>query len=595
VAVWPLIASGLAALDEQWRPTGDWAVLNLRVEDVGRLTPLVGPYSRFGWNHPGPLLYWILAVPYHLLGDRPVALLAATGLVNAAAVAGTVALAWRRGGVPLLLGAGAAMGLLTHSIGPALLRDPWNPYVTVLPLALFAMLAWSAVEGDRWSWPALVGVGSFLVQSHVGYAVMVGAVGAAAVGIAWRRRTVVSLLPRDRGGRRALVAVTVGVAVVCWAPVVLDEVAGSGNLTDVARYFASNEDAPAGAGVAVGQAARHLAVPDAPWLGDREPTGDDGAILGGDAGALVVPVAAFGLALLAAAGARQWSAVRFQVIVAVLTASGLVATSRITGIVFAYLVRWWWVVACLWWLSTLWSAGVALAHWARTPRRARAWLPWLAGPVLAAVVLSTTVRTTSVVDEATTPDPGATEVLGHLLQPTVDALRGQGPVLVVATGSVWGNTGDAVRLELERNGIDVATEPQDAYRFGHERSTDERAPATTLWVVSADAATEWRFRPDVTRLAGWDPLELPDRLTYLAEEATLQQQLEAAGRPDLARAVATGQGGVAEEAPSLPGVDQDLLDRVEAVRRQGDPVGIFLGPPPDASGSQPSDGTTDIH
>ena len=119
--------------------------------------------------------------------------------------------------------------------------------------------------------------------------------------------------------------------------------------------------------MAVGQAARHLTVPDAPWLGAKEPNGEDGAILGGDTGALLVPVLAFGLALLAAARARQWSAVRFQGLVGVLAVSGLVATSRITGPVFAYLVRWWWVIACLWWLSTLWSAGVALTHWARLP------------------------------------------------------------------------------------------------------------------------------------------------------------------------------------------------------------------------------------
>ncbi len=587
LVTWPIVKSGLAALDEQWRPTGDWAVLNLRVDDVGRLTPFVGPYSRFGWNHPGPLLYWLLAAPYHLLGGRPVALLAATALLNAAAVGTTLALAWRRGRLPLLLGTGAALGLLAQAIGPALLRDPWNPYVTILPLALFTFLAWSVVEGDRWMWPPLFAVGSFLVQSHVGYAAMVGAIGAAAVAIAVARRGRVPILPSDRRARRALVALTVGIVVVAWAPVMVDEVAGSGNLTDIARYFVDGGDAPAGAGVAVGQAARHLSVPDAPWLGAAEPNGDDGAVLGGDLGALVVPVLAFGLALLAAARAREWAAVRFQALVAVLAASGLVATTRITGPVFAYLVRWWWVIACLWWLSTLWSAGRAVACWARLPRPARSALPWLAAPVLVLVVLSTSLHTASAADEAATPDPSATEVLGHLLDPTVEALKGSGPVLVVATGSVWGTTADAVRLELERNGIEVVSVPRDAFRYGAERSADERAPVATLWVVSADAATEWMAHSEVVRLAGWDPLELPDRLAYLGEEAQLAAQLVAAGRPDLAEALTTGGGGVDSEAKDLPGVDQDLLERVEAVRRKGDPVGIYLGPDTDPSDPRP--------
>jgi hypothetical protein len=586
-ATWPMVKAGLAALDEQWRPTGDWAVLNLRVEDVGRITPFVGPYSRFGWNHPGPLLYWVLAVPYHLLGGRPVALLAATALVSAAAVAAALALAWRRGGLPLLLASGAALGLLAQAIGPALLRDPWNPYVTILPLALFTFLAWSLAEGDRWMWPPALAVGSFLVQSHVGYAVMVGAVGAAAAFIAWRRRRTAPLLPPDRRGRRALIGLTVGIVVLAWAPVVIDEVAGTGNLTDIASYFLSSDEAPAGSGVAIGQAARHLTVPDAPWLGAKEPNGEDGAILGGETSALLVPLLAFGLAILAAAKARQWSAVRFQGLVGVLAVSGLVATSRITGPVFAYLVRWWWVIACLWWLSTLWSAAVALTHWARLPRTARATMPWLVAPLLAVVVLSTTVHTADAADDAATPDPAATEVLGHLLDPTVAALKGSGPVLVVATGSVWGTTADAVRLELEHNGIQVAAPPRDAFRFGEERSTDERQPVATVWVVSADAGTEWTFHPEVTRLAFWDPLEPDERLAYLAEEAQLQDQLIAAGRPDLAKALSTGGGGVDSGAVDLPGVDQDLLTRVETVRRKGDPVAIFLGPPTDPDDPRP--------
>lgn len=587
VVTWPILAAGRAALDEQWRPTGDWAVLNLRVDDVGRLTPFVGPYSRFGWNHPGPLLYWLLAGPYHLLGGRPVALLAATALVNAAAVAVTLFLAWRRGGLPLLLGAGAALAVLSHSIGPALLRDPWNPYITILPLALFTFLAWSAAEGDRWAWPALIGVGSFLVQSHVGYAVMVGAVGLAAAAIAARRRAVVPILPESRRARRVLVGLTVGIVAVAWAPVVIDEVAGSGNLTDIGRYFLDSQDQPAGTGTAIGQAARQLAVPDAPWLGDEEPNGADGAILGGDTGALVVPLAAFGLALLAAARARQWAAVRFQVLTGALALSGVIATSRITGPVFGYLVRWWWVIACLWWLSTLWSLGVAVTHWARLPRPARRLAPWLVAPLLLVVLLAASFRTAGAVDEATTPDPSATEVLGHLLDPTVEALRGSGPVLVVATGSVWGTTADAVRLELERNGIEIAALPRDAFRFGSERSTDERPPVATVWVVSADAATEWMDHPEVTRVAGWDPLELPDRLAYLAEEAVLADQLIAAGRPDLAQALRTGGGGVDSEGAGLPGVDPELLARIEAVRRKGDPVAIYIGPPTDPSDPQP--------
>ena len=328
-------------------------------------------------------------------------------------------------------------------------------------------------------------------------------------------------------------------------------------------------------------------MPDAPWLGADELTTDDGALLGAGAGALLLPVAAFALALAAASAARQRSAVRFQVLVAVLALAGVVATGRITGPVFAYLVRWWWVVACLWWLSTVWSLATAAAHWARLPRRARTTLPWLVAPVLLVVTVAATAGTTGAVEDAPTPDPSATAVLDHLLQPTVDALRGSGPLLVVATGSVWGTMADSVRLELERNGIQVVADPDDAYRLGPERSADVRTPVATLWVVSADAATEWMFHPEATYLAGWDPLELPERLDVLPEVAALKAQLIAAGRADLGEALVSGGGGVDTGAAGLPGVDQDLLARVEQIRRKGDPVAIYLGPPTDPSDPSP--------
>jgi hypothetical protein len=416
---------------------------------------------------------------------------------------------------------------------------------------------------------------------------MVGAVGLTAVAIAWRRRHETPLVPAGRRARRCVIGLTVGIAVLAWAPVVIDVVAGSGNVTDFARYFLTSDESPAGARAAVGQAARHLTIPDAPWLGDKELAADDGSIIGSGVGSLVLPLACFGLAFLAAVRARQHAAVRFQVLVGVLALSGLVATSRITGGVFAYLVRWWWVIACFWWLSTLWAAGLALVRWERLPRTARGAASWLAAPLLVLVVLSASFRTAGAAPDADNPDPSATAVLAHILDPTVEALRGSGPVLVVATGSVWGTTADAVRLELERNGIEVVAPPGDAFRFGEERSADVRTPVATVWVVSADAATEWMFRSEVVRLAGWDPLELPDRLAYLADEGALVAQLEAVGRPDLAKALTTGGGGVDKEAADLPGVDQDLLARVEEVRRKGDPVGVFLGPATDASDPLP--------
>ena len=72
-----LVALGLpfavmitVSLTRPWWPWGDLALMELRTHDVGGpANPLLGTYSRFGWNHPGPVGFWVMAVPYRDRGE----------------------------------------------------------------------------------------------------------------------------------------------------------------------------------------------------------------------------------------------------------------------------------------------------------------------------------------------------------------------------------------------------------------------------------------------------------------------------------------------------------------------------------------------
>jgi hypothetical protein len=262
----------------------------MRVEDVGRHTPLVGPYSRFGWNHPGPLMYWLLAFPYHLFGDRPEALLAAAATLNALTVAALSAVAWRRGRLPLVALTMTATAILIHAMGPAMIRDPWNPFITLLPLALTVFLVWSVIEGDFWMWPPLAFLVSFELQSHIGYLPMLAMLGVSVFAIAWRRKSLNTLLPTSTKQRWWVLGLSSAVIFGCWLPVLLDQVAGTGNLGAIAHYFLTNSDSPAGFSTAFHVAADQLQFPSAPWLGRSELAGLDGALLGSGLAALVVPI-----------------------------------------------------------------------------------------------------------------------------------------------------------------------------------------------------------------------------------------------------------------------------------------------------------------
>ncbi len=578
IVIWPILDAGRAALDLVWRPSGDWAVLTLRVEDVGRNTPLVGPYSRFGWNHPGPLIYWLLAIPYHLFGDRPEAILAAAATLNAVSVAALSAVAWRRGRLPLVALTMAATAILIHAMGPAMIRDPWNPFITLLPLALTVFLVWSVIESDFWMWPPLAFLVSFELQSHIGYLPMLAMLGVSVFAIAWRRKSFNTLLPTSTKQRWWVLGLSSAVVIGCWLPVFLDQVAGTGNLGAIARYFLSPGDSPAGFGTAFHVAADQLRFPSAPWLGRRELTGLDGALLGSGLAALVVPILSMAGSLWLAARTRVLAPLRFQLVVIATALGGLIATARVTGLLFDWVVRWWWVIASLWWLSIVWVLWSVLCKRITTQPMQRITTGILA--VGAAIVtLAATGPVISSTSSTLPPSPSTSVVLDGFLQQTLDALQGSGPLLVVTTGSVRGDYGDALRLQLERTGIRVVAEPNMISHLGPQRSESSRTPVGTLWIVSADQITQFKADQSMKFLGGWDPLTRDERDQFFIDQSLLQDQLIAAGRVDLAEALTNGSGGVDTEAKTLDGVDPTLVDRVEALRRKGDPVAVFLGPP----------------
>jgi hypothetical protein len=577
IVIWPLLDAGRAALELVWRPSGDWAVLTMRVEDVGRHTPLVGPYSRFGWNHPGPLMYWLLAFPYHLFGDRPEALLAAAATLNALTVAALSAVAWRRGRLPLVALTMAATAILIHAMGPAMIRDPWNPFITLLPLALTVFLVWSVIEGDFWMWPPLAFLVSFELQSHIGYLPMLAMLGVSVFAIAWRRKSFNTLLPTSTKQRWWVLGLSSAVVIGCWLPVLLDQVAGTGNLGAIAHYFLTNGDSPAGFGTAFHVAADQLRFPSAPWLGRSELAGLDGALLGSGLAALVVPILSMAGSLWLAVRMRVLAALRLQLVVIATALGGLIATARVTGPLFDWVVRWWWVIACLWWLSIVWVLWSVLCKRITTQSMQR-----IATGLLAVVATVVTLAATGPIISATSstppPSPSTGIVLDGFLQQTLDALQGSGPLLIVTTGSVRGDYGDALRLQLERAGIQVVAESNMISHLGPQRSESNRAPVGTLWIVSADQITQFKADPSMKFLGGWDPLTQDERNQFFIDQSLLQDQLIAAGRVDLAEALTNGSGGVDTEAKALDGVDPTLVDRVEALRRKGDPVAVFLGP-----------------
>jgi hypothetical protein len=226
---WLVLATGLAAalpiivavaevLGDRWVPLADDGIVVLRAWDVlTEQSPLVGQFSTFSQGvdsvyGPGPLLYWLLALPVRLFGVDGV--VATIGLVNVASVMCAVALARRRGGVVLMFVTALALLVMCRSLPTETLYSPLNATAPLIPGTLLIFLCWSMACGELRLLPIAVLVGSFMAQSHLAYVAPVAGLLAASVGgfvyRRWRVRGARDPDERRRDRRWVLAALAVG-------------------------------------------------------------------------------------------------------------------------------------------------------------------------------------------------------------------------------------------------------------------------------------------------------------------------------------------------------------------------------------------------
>ena len=270
-AAGPVIASTLRALVHGWLPAGDQAIIATRAYDVlTSRTPLVGQHSDASAliHHTlyslGPMLFWLLALPVRIAD--PWSLAVTMGLLNSAAIVGSVVLARRRGGRTMMFATALAIVVMSRSLAPEVLHDVWNPSAGLFPFTLLIFVCWSIACGEYRLLPLAVLVASFVVQCQLTFlapTVLLAVValagllvtlraGGAQPGPAGRR-------PRLR--RFALAALLVGA--VCWAPPIVNELEGSpGNITELVRAERANHHT---LGATVGRRAVVLAVGIRPW------------------------------------------------------------------------------------------------------------------------------------------------------------------------------------------------------------------------------------------------------------------------------------------------------------------------------------------
>ena len=106
-----LCAAGLVALARHAPPireVSDGAILEIYTLEALKGRLLVGPYSRFGWHHPGPLYFYLQAPWYRLSGFHTAGLQAGALAINLSAIALTAWTVISYGSVPAAI---AVLGL----------------------------------------------------------------------------------------------------------------------------------------------------------------------------------------------------------------------------------------------------------------------------------------------------------------------------------------------------------------------------------------------------------------------------------------------------------------------------------------------------
>jgi hypothetical protein len=487
----PLVVALVVLRTPTWHPLADAALIEMRVRDVGtRHSPLVGPYGRIAGlgetgSHPGPLMFYALWPLYRLAGADGWALELACLVIAFAAAVVAIWIGHRRGGWRLALAVTAVLVLLARAYGFERLAEAWNPHLPLLWWVVFLLAVWSVACGDLPLLPVAVLAGTFCVQSHVGYA---GLVGGLLVAVAMGLR---------RGAWR-WAALSVGLGALLWLPPIVDQAVNEpGNL----HILVANFRHPPAARPPFDQVAHA-------WISHLDPTELVTTHLSPRGSAIP------GLVLLAvwlAAAALAWrrrhaELVRLHLLVGGAAALGFASMSRVLGPIWPYLTLWAWGTTAVMVLAVVWTALTLM------PARA-------APPALAALGAATAVLAALFTVDATSAELRDAPLSGAVdrLAAATEARLRQDPArcgdrcryqVSWEDPMYLGSPAYSLIVELERRGFDAGAPPQEAAHVGDHWVLDTSdADAVVRVVVTDRAIASTRSRPGAEQLAYVDPGE----------------------------------------------------------------------------------------
>jgi len=244
-ALFYVLASGVPDLST----SGDAALLEISTRNLASGKSLTGPYSRFGFHHPGPA-YFLARIPLYFLFDSSSSSSYLTvSLISMLSLGGIFLLIRRNAGSITSIAFCLIAALYLRSIQPAIWLSEWNAFVVILPLFI-TVIAFAAVgSGLHRYLPLAVLSGSFVAQTHIGTFPVVVITSIAAGTLYFVPKGI--LLPGEAErstcgspGKSLIIAIVLLAAL--WSPVAVEQVSSgsNGNVTTILSYLKDNKPEP---------------------------------------------------------------------------------------------------------------------------------------------------------------------------------------------------------------------------------------------------------------------------------------------------------------------------------------------------------------
>lgn len=552
-----------------WYPTGDMAQAELHVRGLWSNPPLVGAAGRIQsdagvqGSHPGPSLWFAMYPMYALLGRTSLGLMAAVLSVHTVAVLAALRLARRLGGAALMLGLALALALVARSSGPAFFLDPWNPWLAVLPFAVFLLAIWAALALDpKWLVVATI-AGIHCVHCHAGYLVLVGGLGTLTVA------ALVVRAVRSAGVRSLLAPVgwSAGAAAVMWLPPLVDQLTRTpGNLSILFQHFSSPQEPFIARSMAARIVTSELSVLG-PWL-----TGP--ALIERNAFGVVVTLGLWAAAVRAAWRRRDQRALWLHGALGAAVLLGTVSVLRIFGSYQEYTIRWFWILTAVLLVGSLWTL------WRATPAVRRATIgPPMVLAAVGALLVVTAVSVVQFAQRAELTGEADSRLVGALHRDVEASLARSGRYLVRWHDPVGlGAVPFGLVLQLERDGYRPGVDQEFTAAALPHRVLPEDEADGLLWVVLGRRIDDFRGDPAYTEIAGADLRSDAERARYDELSDFLVRRFTEIGRPELAGAL-DAQYGTAGLLFIMPPLPPDVAAAVSELVSLRLPAAVFVAAP----------------